>query len=325
MSTPVLVLPAPAQVLNRLRPWTEVIVVYLMLAALIVDGATRSPVFHTPQNAENVLRQSIVLGLVGIGQTFVLISGGIDMSVGSIVKLTGLVGAIVMNGQDSMIGPALLIALGIGAAVGLLNGLLVTQLRAAPFIVTFAVFYVVRGIAFTISTQPVGLTPPGLSALYDASWLGIPLAIAGMAVVWVLAWFALRRTQFGRHVYAVGGREDVAILSGIHVRWLRVIVYVISGLCAALAGLFTLVIGGVGDPQAGDNLEFLSITAAVIGGVSLFGGKGALAGTLGGILLLTLIGNVFQITEVNSFYQQPLLGLIILLAVALYRRRRQGQ
>lgn len=304
------------------RPAPEVGVVYLLLLCLVVAASVLSGVFRTVANADNVALQSVVLGLLTIGQSFVLLSGGIDMSVGAVVKLTVLVGAILLNGHNAAIAWVVPLLCALGAAIGLVNGLVITWLKAAPFIVTFAMFSVLDGLAYLISTQPVGMTPPAMVAFYGLSWARLPVPAAVMAVIWVAAWYVLRRTRFGWHVFAVGGRSEVAMLSGIKADRVRVAVYVLSGIFAALGGLFTLVVSGLGDPQAGHNLEFLSITAAAVGGLSLTGGKGTIAGALAGVLLLTVISDVLQVTNVNTFYEQPIQGLVIIAALALYKKRR---
>jgi ribose transport system permease protein len=297
--------------------------VYVLIVVLVVYASATNESFRTWQNAVNVLQQSIILGLVAIGQAFVVLSGGIDFSVGAVVKITVVVGAIAMNGHDGRIAPAALACVAVGAAVGLANGLVVTQLDANPFIVTFGMEGVLRGIVLTISTAPIGLASSGFLRLYDGSLGTLPYSVLAMAVVWAAAWVVAARTPFGRRVYAVGGNEEVARLAGIPVGRVRVAVYVLSGVLAALAGLYTLARSGVGDPTAGDGLEFDSITAVALGGTSLYGGLGGIVGTLGGVLLLTLVGNVFNLLQISSWYQGMLKGAIILLAVALYRQRRR--
>ena len=305
--------------------WT---IVYLLIGILTVYAAIASSTFRSSENLTNVLQQSIILGLVAIGQTLVVISRGIDFSVGAIVKLSAMVAALTMNGHSSLVAPAVAAALGIGAGAGLVNGLVVTRLNAAPFIVTFGMSGVLRGIAFTISTAPVGLATEGFLRVYDADVRGVPLlghlpiSVIAAAVVWALAGLFLARVPLGRRIYAVGGEPEVARLAGIGVRRVRLAVYVLSGVLSGLAGVYALARSGIGDPTAGDGLEFDSITAVALGGTSLFGGSGGIVGTLGGVLLLTLIGNVFNILQISTWYQGMLKGAIILIAVAVYRQKR---
>ena len=313
-------------VLSRRGPAVrpEIAIVYGLLLLLLVWGSVRYTAFRTTGNYTNILEQSIVLGLVAIGQTGVLISGGLDMSVSAIAKVTVLVGAILMNGDNGNIWWVALLLCLMGAAFGALNGVTIVWLRAAPFIVTFASYFLFLGVAYSISTEPVGLTPPAMVNFYGKKWLSIPVPVVMMALVWLLAWAVLRTTAFGRHVYAVGGRKEVAALAGIRTNGVQIVSYVVSGVFAVLAGLFILCISGVGDPQAGTNLQFLSITAAAVGGVSLLGGKGSLVGVLGGVLLLTVVSDILQISRVNTFYEQPIQGAIVIIAVALYRSRQQA-
>lgn len=297
--------------------------VYALLVVLVVYGAASEPAFRTWDNAVNVLNQSIVLGLVAIGQTLVVLSGGIDFSVGGVVKVSVVVGAIVMNGREGLVVPAILASLAVGLAIGLANGLVVTQLAANPFIVTFGMASVLRGIVFTISTAPIGLAATGYLQIYDASLGSLPYAVIVMAVLWALAWLVAARTPFGRSLYAVGGNDVVARLAGMRPDRVRVAVYALSGVLAAFAGIYALARSGIGDPTAGDNLEFDAITAVALGGTSLYGGVGGVGGTLGGVLLLTLVSNVFNLLQISSWYQGMLRGAIILAAVALYVRRRR--
>jgi ribose transport system permease protein len=233
-----------------------------------------------------------------------------------------------MNGHSSMIAPAVATALGIGAGVGLVNGLVVTRLNAAPFIVTFGTATILRGVALTVSTAPVGLAADSFLRLYDGTvavpfYGDVPDSVLGAAALWLVAWALLARTRFGRRVYAVGGDDEVARVSGIHVGRIRIAAYVVSGLLAGAAGLYALATSGIGDPSAGDGLEFDAVTAVALGGTSLYGGAGGIAGTLGGVLLLALIDNVFNLLQISSWYQGMLEGAIILAAVALYRQRRR--
>lgn len=303
-----------------MRPGTEV-ATFVVLAALIVVGAAKAPLFLSAANLSNIGLLSVTLGLLTIGETFVLLGGGIDMSIGSTVTLTAMIGAILMNGSNGAEAWVLPLLLALGCAIGLVNGLFVDVLRVEPFIVTFGMLFVLQGLAQQISLQPVGQTPPSMVSFYTATWGGLPVAVVLVALVWVIAALVLRQTRFGWRVYAVGGRSEVARLNGVAVARTRLGTYVVSGAMAALAGMFTLVVQGLGNPTAGTNLEFLAITAAVLGGVSLAGGRGTLVGALAGVLILTTITNLLQLLHVNSFYTQPLDGAIIILAVATRLRR----
>jgi ribose transport system permease protein len=297
------------------------VAVWVMLALVVAVGCAASPSFRASGNLLNILQQSAVLGLVSIGQFLVVLTGGIDLSIGSVAKLSGLIGAAVMDGSDGMLVPAVLVCLAIGLAVGAVNAALVTRVGVAPFIATFAAYYVIRGLAFGFSTHPVGAASPTLYDLYSTTLAGVPVVVLGLAAVWFGFWYLLQRRPVGRHIYAVGGDEGVARLSGVRVDRVRTFVYVACSTLAALSAMVQLMRLGVGEPRSGEGLELDAITAVVIGGASLFGGRGRLLGVLGGVLLLGAVNNMMDLLQVDSRYQQLIKGLFIMGAVALYRQR----
>ena len=187
-----------------------------------------------------MLRTGAFLGTVAIGETFVIISGGIDLSVGSVIKLSVLMSAILMNGKPENIGVAVVATLAMGAVVGLVNGLLITKVRIAPFIVTLGAYSILRGIAYTVTTTPVGKAAPGFLRLYDLKVGPVPLLVIFLALLILAGIFVLRRTAFGRYIYAIGGNEQVARLSGIRVDRVKIGVYVLCSTLAALTGLLYL-------------------------------------------------------------------------------------
>ena len=262
-----------------------------------------------------------MLGLVTIGQVYVLLGGGIDMSVGMSARVVGLGVAVTMGATT--IPPFLVIILGLamGALIGLINGVLITRIGAAPFIVTLGMMGVLTGVALAITDGPTDVVPDFFFTAYDAALGPVPVAVLVMLVIWAVSWFVLNRTSYGRNVYAVGGSPDVARLSAIGVHKTRTLTYVISGVCAAAAGIFLLSRSGVGDPSLGQGLEFNSIVAAAIGGVSLYGGRGSIVGAFGAVLLVTMSSNIFDFLHVNGYFQQLVLGLIVLISVSVYRTR----
>jgi ribose/xylose/arabinose/galactoside ABC-type transport system permease subunit len=298
-----------------------VVFVYSVTVALFVVAAFLSPEFRDTANLTSVLRQSIVLGLVTIGQVFVLLAGGIDMSVGMTARVVGLGVAVTLGATTIPIAVVILLGLLAGGLIGMVNGLLVTRIGAAPFIVTLAMLGVLQGVSLAVSAGPTAAVPPVFVAAYDASMGPVPVAVLVMALIWFLAWFTLRSTRLGRDVYAVGGSPTVAGLAAISVRRTQTCTYVIGGVLAAAAGMFLLSRSGVGDPQMALGLEFKSIVAAAIGGVSLYGGRGSLLGALAGVLLVSLSSNVMQIMQVSVYYQDIMLGLIVLIGVAVYKPR----
>ena len=306
-----------------LRRYASQLIVYGLILILAVYASLSSPNFATERNIFNVLRTGAFLGTVAIGETFVIISGGIDLSVGSVIKLSVLMSAILMDGKPENIGVAVIATLAMGALVGLINGLLITKLRVAPFIVTLGAYSILRGVSYTVTTTPVGKAAPGFLHLYDLKVGPAPLLVIFLALLLLAGIFVLRRTVFGRYIYAIGGNEQVARLSGIRVDWVKIGVYVLCSALAALTGLLYLTRAGVGDPVTGEGAELQAITAVILGGTSLFGGRGGLIGTLGGVLLMGLTNNVLVLLNVSSWYQELIQGLVIVGAVALYKQKRQ--
>ena len=298
------------------------LVTFATIIVLSLVAAARAPGFRTAANIDDILRASVGLGLASIGQMLVILVAGIDLSVGAVAKLSEMIAAIIMNGKPALVVPAVAAVLAIGLLVGAVNGLLVTRLRIAPFIATFGMYGLLHGIAFLISSSPVGLAAPSVANLYIVHTGPVYTLVLGFAIIAVLVWVFLARTATGRHVYAVGADAEVARLAGIRVDLLRVGVYMACGVFAALAGLFLLSRSGIGDPTLGDSYQFDSITAAVLGGTSLAGGRGGVVGTLGGVLLLSLIENVFNLMQVDASYQQLLEGAILLIAFSLYVQRK---
>jgi ribose transport system permease protein len=313
--------PAAGTRLARWRPRVDgsIVFIYALVLVVGVGASLYSERFRDPGNLTNVLRQTIVLGLLAVGQSLVILAGGIDMSVALVARLSTLIVAVLFGGNEALILPLIALGLAIGAALGLLNGLIITRVYASPFIVTFGMFSILSGISLAISSSPVGKIPPTYLTLYDASVGPLPVSVVVMAGVWLAAWLLTSRTRFGRALFAVGGSQRVAQLSAINVPRTLVGAYVLSGVCAAAGGLFILARTGVGDPKMAEGLDFQSIVAVALGGISLSGGRGSILGTLGGVLLLGVVANMFNILQVDSFFQQLILGLVVLITVATYR------
>jgi ribose/xylose/arabinose/galactoside ABC-type transport system permease subunit len=304
----------------RLRRYTPLLIVYGLIVLMILFGWANSDRFLTDRNLLNVGRQVAFLGTLAIGQTLVILTGGIDLSVGSLVRLSVLVAAIVMNGSSENTGSAILAILALGVGVGALHALAITRLNIAPFIVTLGTYSILRGIALNISTAPIGRASPELVAFYDQKIGPFYVLILIFAAILLAAMFMLRRTPFGRYIYAIGGSEQVARLSGIPVNRVKFGVYILCSVLASLTGLFLLSRYGIGDPVVGDGLELQSITAVILGGTSLFGGRGGLLGTLGGVILLVLTGNLLVVLNANQWIRDLIQGAVILIAVALYKQ-----
>lgn len=319
--------PLSGRWLTFARNNAAILLIYGLILLLIVTGSFLSDRFLTASNLINILRQSIVLGLLAIGQTVVLLTGGMDISQEMVARLVGLTVATIFAAYGSnpaLILPLVLLGTSMGVILGALNGLLITRTHAVPFIITFGIAFILRGVNLAISTTPIRGIPDAYLAVYDAKIGIVPVNVIVMALIWAAVWAFTTRSRLGRSIYAVGGSERIAKLSAIRVDRTLVWAYVLSSAFAALAGLFLLARTGVGDPSAAEGMTFQSIVAAAVGGISLYGGRGSILGTLGGVLLLTLLSNFFNLMQVNIFYQQLLLGIIVLVAVATYKSKRLG-
>lgn len=310
-------LSAPGAVLRRN---ITIVAVYGLIALLLIIGTATSERYFTDRNLFNVLRQAAFLGVATFGQMLVILTGGIDLSVGSMVKVCVLVSAIVMAGDSNNTAVAIVLTLGLGVFIGFLHAFLINRLNVAPFIVTLASYVTLRGIALSISTSPIGKSSREMLLFYDQRIGPVPVIIVLFAIIVILLSIMLNRTVFGRYIYAVGGNPEVARLAGIPVPLVRYGVYMLCSGLAALCGLLWLSRMGIGDPVIGDGLELDTITAVILGGTSLAGGRGKVIGVLGGILLLSLTGNLLVTLKVNQWIQGLIQGAIIVAAVALFRQ-----
>lgn len=303
-----------------LHRYGPVFAVYGFVILLFVIGITQSERFFTERNLANVVRQAAFLGIVALGQMLVILTAGIDLSVGSLVKVSILVSAIVMNGESDNMFIAIVATLALGVVVGLIHGFLINELRIAPFIVTLASLVILRGIGLSISSSPVGKASREFIMFYVQKIGPAPIIAVMFGVLLVLTALLLRYTVFGKYLFAIGGNTEVAHLSGVPVKKVRYGVYVICSLTASLTGLLWLSRMGVGDPAIGDGIELQAITAVIIGGTSLFGGRASVLGTLGGVLLLGVTANLLVMLGVNQFIQGLVQGLVIVAAVAIYKQ-----
>jgi ribose/xylose/arabinose/galactoside ABC-type transport system permease subunit len=319
--------------------------IVLALAALtavivVVDAITHGD-FLRPINITNVLRQITYNTILAVGQTFVIITAGIDLSVGSLVGLAGVVCALFANAApvhgDVLLGATLIVALALGGFAGFVNALPVVRLGLPPFITTLAMMQIARGVAFILSSgRPVPLGDNAGKALsntgigYVFSGLlaplhlpGIPIVVIWMAVIVVLFAVVLARTRFGRYVYAIGGNEEAARLAGVSVGTVKTAVYVISGALAAVGGFLLMALFSSGSPQTGVGFELNAIAAVVVGGTSLMGGRGTIVGTFFGALLIGVLNNVMNLIGIESYTQQIVLGVVIVTAVIVDELRKR--
>ena len=294
----------------------------LLCAALWIA----TPHFMTVSNLLNVVEQSAIIGVLAVGMTFVILTGGIDLSVGSLVALSGIVfGLAVQAGAPLSV--AILAALGVGALCGIVNGGLVTAGHLPPFIATLGMMSVARGLALVLSDgRPISGFDASFRTLSTGRFLGIPLSTLLMLASYGVAAFVLSRTVLGRFVYAVGGNEEATALSGVNVKAVKVTVYAISGLAAALTSLILIARLNSAQPIAGISYELDAIAAVVIGGASLLGGSGSAIGTLVGALIMAVLRNGLNLLGVSSYVQQIAIGTVIVIAVlvdmTLHRRAR---
>jgi len=295
------------------------ILIALLVICIILSIAT--PYFFTVQNLVIVLRQVSVNGILAIGVTFVIIAGGIDLSLGSVVALTGVAAAsFAHTGAYPLIVP-LLIGLLTGALVGVINGLTITLGRVAPFIVTLGMMTMARGLALVWSNgRPVTNLSPAFNFIGGGDVLYIPVPILLFVLVIFVAYILLNYTTTGRYIYAVGGNEQAARASGIRVNAVKMFAYIMCSGLAALAGIVLAARITTGQPNAGIAYELDAIAAVVIGGTSLLGGRGTVTGTVIGVLIIGVINNGLDLLNVSSYYQQIIKGVIIIGAVLIDRK-----
>jgi len=314
---------------------------FIALIAVVVFFSAMAPNFVSIGNAVIVAKHVAINAFLAIGMTYVILTGGIDLSVGAIVGLVGMVaGALVLYGIPlEMFGvviypnvwEVILIALAVGTFVGLVNGLLITRMQVAPFIATLGMLYVARGTALLMSggsTFPNLVGKPefgnqGFPVLGAGTLLGIPLSIWLLLVVAAIAAYVATKTPFGRQIYAVGGNERAATLSGVNVNRVKLAVYMISGFCAAIAGLVVASQLVASHPASGETFEMNAIAAAVLGGTSLSGGRGTIGGTIVGAFVIGVLSDGLVMMGVSEFWQMVIKGVVIVGAVILDQMQRR--
>ncbi|TYR79387.1 ribose ABC transporter permease [Priestia megaterium] len=295
----------------------------LGLFILIVIVSVLNSSFLEPLNILNLLRQVAINALIAFGMTFVILTGGIDLSVGSILALSSaLMAGMIVSGMDPIL--AILIGCILGAVMGMVNGLLITKGKMAPFIATLATMTIFRGLTlvYTDGNPITGLGDNYLFQLFGRGYfLGIPVPAVTMMSSFAVLWVILHKTPFGRRTYAIGGNEKAALISGIKVPRVKVMIYSLAGLLAALAGAILTSRLNSAQPTAGTSYELDAIAAVVLGGTSLTGGKGRIVGTLIGALIIGTLNNGLNLLGVSSFYQMVVKGVVILIAVLIDRKK----
>ena len=315
---------------------------FIALIAVLIFFSIAAPNFLSTANLILMSKHVALNAFLAMGMTFVIITGGIDLSVGSIVGLCGMVaGYLVLNGIDLQIGYTIyfnvveiaLITLAVGILIGAVNGLLITRLNVAPFIATLGVLYVARGLALLSSdgrTFPnlVGkpeLGTTGFGFLGAGRLLGLPVAIWILIVVALAAAYLAKYTPLGRHIFAVGGNERASRISGVRVNMVKMFVYMFSGFCAAIVGLIISSELMASHPATGESFELNAIAAAVLGGTSMSGGRGTIGGTIVGAFVIGILSDGLVMMGVSSFWQMVIKGLVIIVAVVVDQAQRRLQ
>lgn len=309
--------------IRRLGLQPSHLVVLGLLVVLFIVGAGLSERFGTLRNLGNIFEQAPALGFVSIGQTLVILTGGIDLSIGGIVSLSAVLMAGVVAGDPALLFPVLFGVLAFGAFIGFLNGFLVLTLRVHPLIVTLGMASVLQGSALLYTLYPQGKVPIFFEFFAYGRVAGIPTGGLVMLFLFLVFGLLLNYTRLGRFIFAVGGNPVAARLAGISVGRIILFVYAASGFFAALAGVYLVSRTGVGDPRIGEPLTLASITPVVVGGTILAGGRGGLLGTLLGVFLVLIINNLLNYQNVSTFYQWVVQGAIIVIAVSVFVERQR--
>jgi ribose/xylose/arabinose/galactoside ABC-type transport system permease subunit len=303
---------------RRLR-W-QTVAEYVIVFAIILESiffALYAPQFLSVPNLVNIALSIAITGILAVGMTAVILTGGIDLSVGSVAALAGVVAALVATTDVAgSVALASAAALGVGLAVGLFNGAMVAWFRVPPFVTTLAMLTICRGLAFVLTGgRAVGNLPEGFGLFGREHVLGVPVPVILMLLVFAAGWFVLRRMTFGRYVYAVGGNREAAFLAGVNVKGVTMLVYILNGLLVGLAGLVLASRLGAGVPNAGIQYELDVIAAVVVGGTSLNGGRGSVIATLWGAVFIGVLNNGLNLAGIDPYMQRIALGAVILLAV----------
>jgi ribose transport system permease protein len=305
-----------AGIMQKLGPFLAFVLLFAVVAVL-------NPSFIEPLNLLNLLRQISINALIAFGMTFVILTGGIDLSVGSILALSSaLMAGMIVSGVDPIL--SICITALLGALMGAVNGLLITKGKVAPFIATLATMTIYRGLTlvYTDGNPITGLGDHYSFQLFGRGYFfGIPVPAVTMLITFFILWFILHKTSFGRKTYAIGGNETAAFVSGIKVDQVKCLIYSLAGMMAAISGAILTSRLNSAQPTAGTAYEMDAIAAVVLGGTSLAGGKGRIFGTLVGALIIGTLNNGLNLLGVSSFYQQVVKGIVILIAVLIDRKK----
>ena len=306
--------------INLDYPW---ITAAVALVALVVILSIASPAFLSTSNLMSILRQAAVYVIMGLGMSFVLMTGGTDLSQGSLLALVGVVAASLVRDTNSII-LAILASIVVGALVGAINGTIVSCLKIPPFIATLAMMYVCRGLTLVITqASPISITNTSFRFIGAGDVMGLPVPVIIFVVAAALGQFVLSYTATGRFVLAVGSNREAARLSGIKTRWTECKAYIISGSMVAIAGIVYATRLGAAQATAGQSYEMEAIAAAVLGGNSIMGGEGTIIGTVMGAIVVAIVRNAMVLLEISTYYQQIVTGAVILIAVIIDMQRKE--
>lgn len=301
----------------------SIIVVVVLLAALYATGFFLSEYFGTLRNLTNIFKQAAALGFVSLGQTVVVLTGGIDLSVGALISLSSNFTSGFIDGNPNMVLPVVALVIAMGAAIGGVNGYLTHRLGVHPLIITLGMAAILQGAALLYSRAPVGSVPASFQELAYGKFFGLPIGGLVMVALFVAMGIFLNYTASGRAIYMVGGDPAAARLIGVSVRKTLVMAYSISGALAAFTGIYLVSRLGSGDPLRGEGFELASITPVIVGGTILAGGRGGVLGTFLGVYLISMLNNLLNYLDVSTFYQWIIQGVIIIAAVAFEVTRRK--
>jgi len=312
----------PLSAIGRIRRAKE-FWIFLFLLAIYVFLLILKPQFRSPDNQFIVVRQFSWIAIIAVGMTMVIITAGIDLSIGSVLALAACsMGKLVEHGMNVWLG--VLVGLAIGATCGFLNGLAITKLKIPPFIATLGMMAMARGATLIVTQSTYSILPDALvESVGRGTWWGVPVPVCIMAAVAVWGAILLRHTTMGRYIYAIGGNEQAAALSGIRVELVKLVVYTLTGFLAALAGIVVAARSGSAQPTAGIGSELNVIAAVIVGGTSLMGGEGSVIGTIIGAAILGIIPCALILFFIPADWQYIAVGAVIIIAVALDRLKKR--
>lgn len=297
---------------NLNYPW---VTAGIALIVLVIVMSFATPAFLTQSNLMSVLRQSAVYVIMGLGMSFVIMTGGIDLSQGSLLALVGVVSAYIVENNGSIL-LAIIAGIITGALVGLANGVVISCLKIPPFIMTLATMYLCRGLTLVITqASPIALTNASFKWIGGGTLLGIPVPVIIFIIAAAIGQYVLSFTPTGRYILAVGSNREAARLSGVKVRLNECKVYIISGIMVAVAGIVYVTRLGAAQATAGQSYEMEAVAATVLGGTSILGGEGSIIGTVLGAIVVAIIRNAMVLLEISTYYQQIVTGAVILVAV----------